>query len=257
MKKCSKCKKIKSYDEFHKSSQTKDGYKSYCKECIKEYRKINKDKIQEQEKKYYLKNRKRIIQKNKEYREKNRDQINNKRRERYNNDDEYRKKCLNSNKDWANKNKNHLQLRNKEYYRKNKDKLLKKNRLTYFERKDVWDSTRREWRKNNIDKIYALNHSRRVRERQLIKNFTSKHWEDALTYFDNKCAYCLSETTLTRDHFIPIINGGNHTVDNIIPVCKSCNCSKQDKEFDIWYEQTPFYNIDQKVKIYKYLKSVQ
>ncbi|MDU0441539.1 HNH endonuclease [Staphylococcus haemolyticus] len=257
MKKCSKCKKIKSYDEFHKNSQTKDGYRSYCKECRKEYRRINKDKIREREKKRYLKNQKKLVQKAKEYRERNREQINTRRRERYNNDDEYREKTLNSNKNWANKNKHYLQLRQKEYYSKNKDELLRKNRLAYYERKDAWDHTRRQWRKNNIDKIYALNHSRRIRERQLIRNFTSKHWEEALIYFDNKCAYCLNETVLTRDHFIPIINGGNHTVDNIVPACKSCNCSKQDKDFDVWYEQTPFYNMEQKEKIYNYLKSVQ
>lgn len=48
-KRCSKCKEIKFIDEFYKDKTKKDGYKSQCKECNKEKRKIwcksNRDKL--------------------------------------------------------------------------------------------------------------------------------------------------------------------------------------------------------------------
>jgi len=66
-KKCSKCKDVKSIDEFHKKKASKDSYKSICKKCtseykkkyrkenadkIRNYRKKNKDKIREQHREY-------------------------------------------------------------------------------------------------------------------------------------------------------------------------------------------------------------
>jgi len=64
MKQCSKCKKWKEFDCFGKRKASKDGYVFQCKECIKEYYKlnkseikkyckINKDKIEKRRKKYY------------------------------------------------------------------------------------------------------------------------------------------------------------------------------------------------------------
>lgn len=40
-KKCSRCKQIKSSDEFHKNPTSKDGLNWYCVDCEKEYRKIH------------------------------------------------------------------------------------------------------------------------------------------------------------------------------------------------------------------------
>lgn len=42
MKKCSKCKKVKEKKDFNRWKFSKDGFKSHCKSCIKEY--INKTK---------------------------------------------------------------------------------------------------------------------------------------------------------------------------------------------------------------------
>ena len=39
MKKCARCGKVKSLDKFHKRARSKDGRASWCKKCIKEYRK--------------------------------------------------------------------------------------------------------------------------------------------------------------------------------------------------------------------------
>ena len=36
-KKCSKCKELKSVDDFHKNKATKDGLNAYCKVCFSAY----------------------------------------------------------------------------------------------------------------------------------------------------------------------------------------------------------------------------
>lgn len=45
MKRCSKCRKIKSLDQFHKRIASKDGLHFHCKLCRKEYCQIHKVEI--------------------------------------------------------------------------------------------------------------------------------------------------------------------------------------------------------------------
>jgi len=61
MKVCRKCLIPKEFDEFHKDSQNKDGYKFTCRECCKL-----------QDKKYYIDNSAEILTKQKIYRKSNR-----------------------------------------------------------------------------------------------------------------------------------------------------------------------------------------
>jgi 5-methylcytosine-specific restriction endonuclease McrA len=74
-KKCAKCLLKKGITEFHKSKQTKDGLKPYCKECRKveklEYRAKNLEKIKQQSRIYSGKNKQRISEMAKERRLKN------------------------------------------------------------------------------------------------------------------------------------------------------------------------------------------
>lgn len=70
-----------------------------------------------------------------------------------------------------------------------------------------------------------------------------KEWKKVIDYFDNECAYCGErDTELEQDHIIPVSKGGKYEMGNIIPACRSCNSSKQNKNIYEWYEQQEFYN---------------
>ena len=46
---------------------------------------------------------------------------------------------------------------------------------------------------------------------------------------ENKCQYCGSTRNLTIDHVIPKSKGGNHTWENLVVACVSCNTRKGNK----------------------------
>ena len=56
-----------------------------------------------------------------------------------------------------------------------------------------------------------------------------KEWSDLKEKFNNKCAICKKETKLTKDHIVPLSKGGNDFIENIQPLCKSCNSKKHNK----------------------------
>jgi len=59
--------------------------------------------------------------------------------------------------------------------------------------------------------------------------FTLQEWEDKLKEFNYKCAFCGQKGKLESDHIIPISKGGENTINNIQPLCRSCNAKKNSK----------------------------
>jgi len=70
------------------------------------------------------------------------------------------------------------------------------------------------------------NRSRRLNAGGTI---TRDEWLAVCEKYNNKCAICHKELPLTMDHIIPLSKGGTHTVENIQPLCKSCNSRKSNK----------------------------
>ncbi len=68
-------------------------------------------------------------------------------------------------------------------------------------------------------------------------DLTLAQWLEIQAEFDGRCTYCLEyPERLEMDHVIPLSRGGNHTADNIVPACRSCNSSKGNKLLSEWAE---------------------
>jgi 5-methylcytosine-specific restriction endonuclease McrA len=61
-----------------------------------------------------------------------------------------------------------------------------------------------------------------------ISDLTAAQWREILAAYGHRCVYCGDKKQrLTKDHIIPLSKGGNHSVDNVVPACRSCNSRKQ------------------------------
>lgn len=95
------------------------------------------------------------------------------------------------------------------------------------------------WRKRNIKKILEWNRQRVLQKRGVIGFHNEEEWEELKRKYNNRCAECkipeqkLAEiwkgssfTKLTKDHIIPLNRGGTDFINNIQPLCISCNARK-------------------------------
>ncbi|MCK5604322.1 HNH endonuclease [Candidatus Pacearchaeota archaeon] len=125
--------------------------------------------------------------------------------------------------------------RTKRYRKINRKIILVKKKVYYNDNKKKVSVTYRLWRKNNKDKCsgYVKNHNFLKRTNGI--GFGDEQWKALLKTHNYRCAYCgiLGKDTkqkyLTQDHVIPIDKGGEHSPENIVPACLSCNCKKGNK----------------------------
>ena len=107
----------------------------------------------------------------------------------------------------------------------------------------------RNWKRKNKDRVRASNLNSLLKRKGVIGSFSNFEWWCLMAGYDFKCAFCGdTEKELTRDHIVPISKGGTNYIDNIQPLCGSCNYTKQDRsmeEFRLYMAQK---NINQLTK---------
>ena len=112
---------------------------------------------------------------------------------------------------WVNRNPDRKREIARNWGRNNKEKVLAAGRL---------------WSKLNPEKNVAKRNRRRAILMKLNSHYLPEEWQEVLIKFDNLCAHCAKPEKLTVDHVIPLSRGGSNTIDNIQPLCRSCNSRK-------------------------------
>lgn len=199
-KKCSKCGEVKAIALFRdKRRCCKSCYSQYTYVYIREYYKKNKEKILTQVRGYQVANKNAIAARQKRFRDENRDRV------------------IESKKQSYQRNKEEIAARKKVRYANNRDEILKKRREEY----------------QNHPEIYLnIEHKRRARKRNATGNYTYTEFKALCERYGNICLCCHQSKKLTADHVVPLVSGGTNGIENIQPLCKSCNSKKATKTID-------------------------
>lgn len=169
----------------------------------------------EYKKLWYLKNRERILEERKEY---------------------YQENCED------------IKVRVKEYGRSNREKCTerdrawkKNNRERYLERSrkdakkwresnpDKFKKVHKKWRARNKAIVNFWNKRRQIRKRGAMGSHTLEEWNELKKQCNYICFICNKvepQIKLTEDHIIPLSRKGTDYIENIQPLCRSCNSKK-------------------------------
>lgn len=117
---------------------------------------------------------------------------------------------------------------------KNNPALLEKKRIRDIEfsktekGKEINLIAKRKYRKTEkgIEKTRELKYLRRNENAGKLDLVA---WKIKLEELNHKCQICGTMERITIDHIIPLTKGGTNYIDNLQPLCLSCNSSKGNK----------------------------
>lgn len=75
------------------------------------------------------------------------------------------------------------------------------------------------------------NNQRRLRELNALGSHTEKEWLLVVARYGGVCL-CCGSTEITKDHIVPLADGGTNDIGNLQPLCRPCNSSKGVKTID-------------------------
>lgn len=119
--------------------------------------------------------------------------------------------------------------------------LARKSMLGYIDTLPI-GSKCRFWKGGISKQPGYKNHHWALRELRVLGvpgTHTITEWELLKKQCGNRCLCCKKyepEIKLTKDHIIPIVKGGSNFIENIQPLCLSCNSKKHTKSTKYYLE---------------------
>lgn len=211
-KRCSKCGVEKPPAEYYKDPRSKDGLASECKLCriavVEKWRSNNRTRISNVGKRYYATHKDEKYKSGVLWKKKNPEKVS-----------EIQKR-------WIENNPGKRALAVKEYRKRHPDKIKEY-------RDAIGGALLRAWRKKNKPKLMEYSRNRRAMKRAGGGKISAEEWQEVIVKYGSKCLHPGCERTdITMDHVVSLKNGGTHTVDNVQPLCKHHNSSKNTRNID-------------------------
>lgn len=250
---CTKCKKVKCRGFFRSRKDVKSGLQSHCHQCEIEGKRVRYSP--EKRRTYYEAHIDYEQERNREYAREHKEEVKARNRERYNQNREYesqrRKRRHQQNKEYENQ-------RQRAWYQANHERALVTGKAWRQENSKHHNALRQSWRLRNIERfranlrnwrnavpgrISAQHSKRRAYKVQAGGSYDAIEWENLKAKYAYTCLCCgrrEPDIKLTADHVMPVSKGGTSFIENIQPLCKSCNSSKGTRIIDyrlMWKEK--------------------
>jgi 5-methylcytosine-specific restriction endonuclease McrA len=167
---------------------------------------------------YYEKNREKIAAQQAAWYEKNRDKVNERARK------------------WAQANPEKVREASRAWYKRNPAKHKAAVKRARLANRDGFNETRNRRMRTPKGRAERTERNQRRIARMLGNDYetiTLAAWAAKLAEYEGRCAYC-GDAATERDHVVPLVRGGSHTLDNLVPACGPCNRSKGDKLLSEW-----------------------
>lgn len=223
MKRCSGCKKIKPLSDFYDDARNiNTGKQSRCKQCFADYKQTPRAKE--------LAKRLTQTEKYKRWRYK------------YHRMEEYRAKRRAE----AKTAKGKATRRKYKHSEKGRASALK------YAKSEKGKAQQKRYRQTPKGKAQTRRRVliRLTRKSKAGGSYTTKQWKQLCAQYDYRCLACGKQFTfeeLTVDHVVPISKGGTSNIENLQPLCLSCNQSKGANTTDyrtkkmVWWEQLALF----------------
>lgn len=218
-KTCTKClQEFPSTTEyFHHSKISPDGFKPWCKVCTAA-----------RNRQRYIQNRERIMEVNRRWREANPE------------------KQAEASRNWQKAHPERVIENSRQWYIANRERDNKRAKQYQTANRERIAAKLRQRRRDNPDKARVYKQRRKARERSLPDTLTHDQWQRALQYFNGCCAVCgcqlrdlFGVVVPHADHWIPLASPEcpGTTATNMLPLCNSCNQTKNDIMPRKWLER--------------------
>lgn len=134
------------------------------------------------------------------------------------------KQCV---KEFKDAKRGEINSQSRDYYRRNAGEIIKKTssyRVNHIEWAKSYSKKYRE--STDPDHKAALQSNERARRHKAEGFITAREWKDLKDQYNHTCLKCGRKepsVQLTVDHVTPLSKGGSNWIDNIQPLCITCN----------------------------------
>lgn len=124
--------------------------------------------------------------------------------------------------------KEHLEQKHHAWVQANGDRIRAYSAFYYAANKATIARKGRQRRQDHPEYGVLAEARRRARKYAAKANdLTPEQWQEIKAHYQHRCVYCgKKQERLTQDHIVPLVDGGGHTVQNVVPACRSCNSKK-------------------------------
>lgn len=191
-------------DYFFADKRTGHGFRSPCKQCIKDYRTANKESLQSSRKKHYAANSGKIKQYVREHTQANKERVSTQR---------------------------------KQFREANKERLKQTRQQFKQEHPEVLRKWRHDWAVNHRDRRRENEHRREARKKNILGTHTANQIREQYERQKGKCYYCSKKLKWGEheiEHTYPIsrVAGTDipaNSIDYLVIACRTCNTKKNNR----------------------------